>query len=75
MQRGAYVLCILQTLLPVLSFVPQANAAYESHSEQFSCIVPQLHCSVHYEYTATSDNASAASQSPARDTSSMNQYS
>lgn len=53
---------------------PQAPAAYESHSEQFSSIVPQLHCSVHYEYTATQDSASAASQSPQRDTSSVNQY-
>lgn len=53
---------------------PQAPAAYKSHSEQFSSIVPQLHCSVYYEYAATQDNAGAASQSPQRDTSSVNQY-
>lgn len=51
---------------------PHALASYEGPSEQ--CIVPQRHCSVHHEYAATQDNASAAGRSPQRDTSSVNQY-
>lgn len=56
-------------LFPQNPNVPLLNR----HSERFSFVVPQPHCSVHYEYSAAHDNASAAGQSSQRDTSSANQ--